>query len=177
MKNYLHQIKEDVKGFILEITGNIYTEEEIECFKNLINYQFDGEITKANLYNSIKCIEQDDDGEYGEFQLFWNNSYGFLKHYITNNKKIIMPSKIQEELIYLLVQCIRYSITHNIKALPLDFLCYKYSNLFLNTGEYNPLFDIKYSSKQLRKLNQHYEEHYNETAKKCYSTHRSKTIN
>lgn len=166
MKNYLHQIEKDVKHFILEITGKIYTDEEIECFKNLIKYQFDGKVNKANLYNSIKCINKEDE----EYQLFWNNSYGFLKHYITNNKKIVMSYKIQEELTYLLIQCIMHSITNNIKALPLDFLCYKYSNLFLNTHEYNPLFDIKYSSKQLRKLNQHYEEYYKETAKKCYFT-------
>jgi len=170
MKNYLRQIEEDVKGFILEITGKIYTDEEIECFKNLIKYQFNGEISKANLYNSIKCIEQDDDGEYGEFQLFWNNSYGFLRHYITTNEKIILPDKIQDQLTYLLIQCIKHSIINNIKALPPQFVCYKYLNSLLNTNKYNPLFVINHSTKQLKKLNQQYEEHYKETFKKCYNS-------
>jgi len=168
MKNYLRQIEEDVKGFILEITGKIYTDEEIECFKKLIKGQFNGEVSKANLYNSIKCIEQDDDGEYGEFQLFWNNSYGFLRHYITTNERIFLPNNLQNELTHLLIQCIKHSITANIKALPLQFLCYKYLNSFLNIDKYNPLFVLKYSTKQLKKLNQQYEEHYKETVKKYY---------
>jgi len=168
MKNYLRQIEEDVKGFILEITGKIYTDEEIDCFKNLIKHQFEGKLSKANLYNSIKCIEQDDDGEYSEFQLFWNNSYGFLRHYITTNQKIVVSEKLQHELAHLLIECIRHSIATNIKMLPHQFLCYKYLNTLLNTDKYNPLFVLKYSTKQLKKLNEHYEEHYKESAKKCY---------
>ena len=164
MKRYAFKIEEDIDLFLDQISGTIYTDEEIKCFRKIIKKRYNGEITRKNLHDAIR--EYEDDDWYSP--LFFNQSYGFLKHYIETKEMIRLPIELENELKMMLFNCVCQSITNNWETLPYEYICSEYLHRYHNEFKYDKLFIVRGSTKWISKYRERLEKYYNEVMKNTY---------
>ena len=164
MKRYLNRIKDDIEHFLDQISGFIYTDDEIKCFRKIINKRYNGEISRKNLHDAIQ--EHRDDEFYSP--LFWNQSYGFLKNYIETKDMLQLPTAVEEELKMMLINCVSQCIVNNWETLPYEYLCLEYLHRYHKEFKYDKLFMVRGTVKRVNKYKVKLEKYYNEVMKNVY---------
>jgi hypothetical protein len=175
MRNYLYIIENDVEHFLDQISGFVYEDEDLEEFKSTILNVFKGEITRKNLHDAIEESD-DEDVEYYS-PLFWNQSFGFLKHYIETGEKLCLTDELDKELKQLLINCACQCLLHNWTTIPYEYICLEYLHRYHEEHKYDKLFIVRGSAKWINKYKINLEQNYENILKKTYNAIHSQNKN